>query len=318
MLQIILHILVKILAVLGIGILILSGLLLLLLCILLFVPVRYQAEFIKDTDTMLLTGKVSWLLHLVRVRIRYEKEAVIQAFVLFFKVYDSGKLEKVKEKKKAKKKKKQKEQSKKEVLQTQEKVLKEEKPLTIAEETQTAYEAKEENPKSFDSTQNSTSNSTSNSTQDSIAKAKTSAKKERKNIFCKIKELCAKIKEGIANIRYYLELLKEEETSLAFSACKGSIFKVLKSLRPRKLEADLTIGTGSPDTTGYCMAVAGMLYPHFYRHVNIVPDFEKTIFEGRIFCKGKITLCVFLIQALRLYTNKDIRALIKKLKREAA
>lgn len=184
----------------------------------------------------------------------------------------------------------------------------------MAEETQTAYEAKEENPKSFDST----SNSTASSTQDSTAKAKPSAKKERKNIFCKIKELCAKIKEGIANIRYYFELLKEEETSLAFSACKGSIFKVLKSLRPRKLEADLTIGTGSPDTTGYCMAVAGMLYPHFYRHVNIVPDFEKTIFEGRIFCKGKITLCVFLIQALRLYTNKDIRVLIKKLKREAA
>lgn len=313
MLQIILHILVKILAVLGIGILILSGLLLLLLCILLFVPVRYQAEFIKDTDTMLLTGKVSWLLHLVRVRIRYEKEAVIQAFVLFLR-FMIPVSRRIKKKKKAKKKKKKKEQSKKEVSQTQEKVSKEEKPLTIAEKTQTAYEAKEENPKSFDST----SNSTANSTQDSTAKAKPSAKKERKNIFCKIKELCAKIKEGIANIRYYLELLKEEETSLAFSACKGSIFKVLKSLRPRKLEADLTIGTGSPDTTGYCMAVAGMLYPHFYRHVNIVPDFEKTIFEGRIFCKGKITLCVFLIQALRLYTNKDIRVLIKKLKREAA
>ena len=93
---------------------------------------------------------------------------------------------------------------------------------------------------------------------------------------------------------------------------------MLKSIRPRKLTADLLVGTGSPDSTGYVMAVAGMLYPVFGKSVNITPDFENTIFEGRIFLKGKITVFVILLQALKIFMDKELRRLLKRLKREDA
>ena len=96
------------------------------------------------------------------------------------------------------------------------------------------------------------------------------------------------------------------------------MFKILKSLRPRKLQADVSVGTGSPDTTGYIMAVAGMLYPTYGKHINIVPDFENTIFEGRIYLKGRITIFILLVHGLAVYLDKDLHKLLKKLKREDA
>ena len=77
------------------------------------------------------------------------------------------------------------------------------------------------------------------------------------------------------------------------------------------------IGTGDPASTGQVIAIYGILYPLLGNHIDIIPDFEQQIVEGDLLIKGKITLFRLVKTAWIVYFNKDLRRLIKLLKREA-
>lgn len=308
MLQNLLHIVLWILTFLGITVLVLLGLLLLGLLLVLFVPLRYGGQFTKSPETMTLQVRVSWLLKLFRIRVFYEKKVIIQAFVLFFKVFDSDKPKRKKKKKVNSsvpaKKKKQK--------VTEEARTEKEKPEPPSDtEKVTETGKRPENPE-VPQTEPEEAVRDEESKESLIHRLKRSFHKIR----CQWKRICAKIKEILQNIRYYAELLKDDDTAVLFRKCKKRLFKVIKSILPRKLKAALTVGFGSPDMTGYLMAICGMLYPCLGKHVNIEPDFEKTILEGNISFRGHITGFVLLIQAMKLYFDKDLRNFIVKLKRE--
>lgn len=312
MLQTLLHIVLWILAFLGITLLVLLGILLLGLLLVLFVPLRYGGEFTKSSENMALWVRVSWLLKLFRIRVFYEKKVGIQAFVLFFKVFDSEKPKQKKKKREisspGKMKEKQSEpveaQTERKRPEPQDDIQKEtavESQGTIIASPDTEKTAKAEESESGEPQK------------DSLFRR---LKRSFHQIRCKWKRICDKIKEILQNIRYYIELLKDDDTAALFRKCKKRLFKVLKSIWPRKLKAALTVGCGSPDTTGYLMAVCGMLFPYLGKHVNIEPDFEKTILEGNISFRGRIIGSVILIQALKLYFDKDLHGFIAKLKRE--
>lgn len=299
MIQTVLSIILRILAVFGIGLLCITGLLLAVVLLAFFVPLRYSGNFAKDSSSMRFSIKASWLLRLIRIKAVYEKELVIRAFILFFKVYDSGKPKKEKKKKRKRKEERpaRQESAKAEPADITEPAVPEPIPETVSE------------PQEPDGTDESGETSGKISVSERI-------REFIQNCICKIKNIYDKIRDILQNIRYYVELIREEETAALFRTCKARLWKILRSVLPRKLRADLVIGTGSPDTTGYCMALAGILYPHLGRFVNIEPDFEKTIFEGQIYFKGQITSFVILLQAVKFYFDKDLRKFIRKLKRE--
>lgn len=317
MLEKIIQIVLWLLAFLGIALLVLLGLVLLLLLLFLFVPIRYRGNFQKDADGMTLRIKGSWLLHFFRIRADYEKEFLIKVYVLFFKVFDSSKPggKRNASQKIAKYRPQEEEEEEEEETEipvpseeaaTQQEAMKEVAEEEIPEEEASQEEASEQ--------QEAKASATGSPKLSFVEKLQ----EKVKNIFCKIKGICGKIKDTVNTIGYYLELLGAEETKALLGRSMSRVLKALKSMCPRRLEAELIIGTGSPDTTGYVMALAGMLYPVLGKHVNIEPDFEKTIFEGRIFFKGRMTLFVFLWQALRIFFDKDLRTVLKKLKREDA
>ncbi len=299
MIQTVLSIILRILAVFGIGLLCITGLLLAVVLLAFFVPLRYGGNFSKDGSSMRFSVKASWLLRLIRIKAVYEKELVIRAFILFFKVYDSGKPKKEKKKKRKRKEERpaRQESAKAAPADITEPAVPEPIPETVSE------------PQEPDGT---------DEPGETLGKISVFERIRQfiQNCICKIKNIYDKIKDILQNIRYYVELIREEETAALFRTCKARLWKILRSVLPRKLRADLVIGTGSPDTTGYCMALAGILYPHLGRSVNIEPDFEKTIFEGRIYFKGQITSFVILLQAVKFYFDKDLRNFIRKLKRE--
>ena len=136
------------------------------------------------------------------------------------------------------------------------------------------------------------------------------------NIRYTIRRFCDKIKEIWANIQYYMEVFGEEETKRAFSMCKQQLYRIWKNIRPQKCRAELKIGTGEPDTTGYILAVHGMLYPLIGNNIAIEPDFENQVVEGTVFIKGRITIFVLVCVAIKLYFDEDIRHFLKRFKRE--
>ena len=307
MLDTILNVVLWLLSFLGITLLVILGIVLFVLVVVLFVPIHYKGEFIKNTEMMQAQVKVNWLLHIVRAYVNYEKELLIKAFVLFFKVYDSGKPAK------EKKKKEPKADSKPFVAETEDKSQNVNKAninndSDTDEDSDTSNRLEDKDFIDRDEADESTEHSSL------FARIK----KLINNIICKCKSIYDKIKSIVQNINYYIEILKEEETKVIFGRVLGRLLTVLKSIRPRKLKADILVGTGEPDTTGYLMAVAGMMYPYLGRHVNITPDFDNTIFEGRVEFKGRITLFVIIIHVLKLYMDKELRNLINRFKREDA
>lgn len=296
MLETILNVIIWLLMFLGIAIAVILGIVIVLLLLVMFVPLRYNGEFVKDSDTMRLQVKISWLLRFVRVLISYEKELSIKAHILFFRVYDSAKKagDEIDGAGKDERTKKKKVKEIKEIKET-------------AKSDDITDEIVEEDIKDDETV-------TSDNEEDKSIFER--IKSIVRNIICKCKAICDKIKSIVQNINYYIEIIKEEETKEIFVGVLQNVFKILKAIRPRKLKADILVGTGSPDTTGYLMAVGGMLYPCLGRYVNITPDFDNTIFEGHIIFKGRITVFVILLHALKVYKDKDLRKLISRLKRE--
>ena len=51
--------------------------------------------------------------------------------------------------------------------------------------------------------------------------------------------------------------------------------------------------------------------------MKIEPDFEEQIVEGETYIKGRIFVIVLLVAAWKLYFDKDLRKMLKSLKKEA-
>ncbi len=138
------------------------------------------------------------------------------------------------------------------------------------------------------------------------------------NIQYTIRRFCDRIKFILDNIQYYKKLVESDTFQNSFGLCKGELVTILKSLRPQKFEAGLVVGMDDPAATGEILAVCGMLYPLLGGHVDVAGDFEGKRIEGRVFIKGKIRVWTFLRAAVRIYFNKDIKRLLRLLKKEAA
>ena len=115
---------------------------------------------------------------------------------------------------------------------------------------------------------------------------------------------------------YYRDLLAEdavqETIRRIWEHVKGLVFHI----KPRKLSADLTIGSEDPAVTGKVLAVHGMLYPWIGEVVRIEPDFEKKRLCGEFYMMGRIRACVALYHILSVVLDKKTWTLIRRLKKE--
>lgn len=293
--------LLTILKIIGIILLVVLLTILVLLLLVLFVPVRYEARGsrkMEDDVPARITVRAHWLFHIVHVSFRYPEAAFVRVRLLGFPVFST-------EPKPEPEKKREEEQvsddgniahsiaggiangigEKKE--QSEEKI--EEK----SEENQ--QEEEENTPKFFDF----------------IRKIF----QILKNIQYTIRKICDKIKHIIQNIRYYINVIQSDPFRSAWGVCSGEVFSLLKSIGPRKLEGSFTVGTGDPASTAQILAIHGMLYPLIGEHITVVPDFEHSVMEGQFLVKGRITLVRFLKTAGRLYFHRDLRKVIRLLKK---
>jgi len=314
-----LHVILQILSIIGIVLLCILGLLLLLILLVLFVPIRYRIKGEKNAEVTKAEAKATYLLHLVSVKFTYEKEMQLIARIFGIKVFDL-----------AKKKVAEAEQDAKTAMEAdsqqesgagQEETIRQTEPVQEAKPIQGTETVPKSEPEQ--DAKAILENETVPETED--------GQKQKRNLFSKIKakilaiiekikytitSIYDKIKNIAETISYYKEVLDKKENRAMYKRVWERVLKILKSIRPRKLKADLLVGTGSPDTTGYVCAIYGMLIPVLGEHVNFVADFEETVFEGNVFAKGRITIFTLLVQGLKLLFDKQIRIFINQLKRE--
>lgn len=138
-----------------------------------------------------------------------------------------------------------------------------------------------------------------------------------KNLRYTIAQICDKIKKIVKNIKYYIRIINSDEFKKSFQLCSTQAGALLRHIRPQKIKGNLLIGTGDPASTGQVLAVYGMLYPFLGNQINVAADFEQRIVEGEMSIKGRVTLFRLIRCAWIIYFDKDLRRLIKMLKREA-
>ena len=277
-----LHILLTILKIIGIILLAILGLLILLLCIVFFVPLRYEiiAETKGDLKTTKLELKFSWLLHLIAGQVTYlEEELDYKIRVLWKKITETEPAEKPAE------------EVVDEVSEEQTEKPEEESPIDSSESLEEA-EATDESV-------------------ENTAKVDEKEEKVRESKFqkikCTIKEVCVKIK-------MVLEFLKGETHKLTLSRIKKEIVRLFVSLKPKKLRGKIRFGMDDPYKTGQILAALSILYPIYGGNVEIFPEFDQKVLEGDVYVKGHIRGILAVRMLFNLIIDKNVRTTIKDIK----
>ena len=338
------YVILTILKILGIILLVL----LVIVFSVLFVPVRYRLEGEKSSPGWSEANgkvKVSWVLHLIHLRIQYqEKELDWECYLFGVPLKKAGAA--VREWKKKRRKKKvqeQKERRKKAVQQKNEpekrtaaKKKGQEKPLQIEEKTRTAAKEQKSTEKQTNPEKSKTAAPEAKKTEIETAerkqqeKEKVSDKLSRfwnrcKKIVGSILEFPGKLKKKLTNIRltfrgFYDKIkrwrtLWNEESTLAalhFLTEKGR--KLIRHVLPRKIRGSITFGCEDPALTGQILGAVAIAYPLYGKGVAVYPRFEEKILEGQLQMKGRIVVACLLWQAWKIYRNPDVRKTLEKIR----
>lgn len=311
------HVILQILAVIGIIILCILGLVLLVLALILFVPIRYRVSGSKSAETFFVRVRASYLLHLVTLHFDYpeSKQASLRVFGRRIAVFPQEDTASEAE-----------EAAKDTALGTKAEAAKDgtseakaEVPKDRAPEAK-AEAAKDRTPETRAEVPEDAASETEEVAKTASSVTETETKKKKTSFLKKciytIRGICDKIREIAENISYYKDVLTAAENRLMYNRLLVRLKKVLKSICPRKLRARILAGTGSPDTTGYLCALYGLLLPKFGRQLDFTADFENKVFEGDFRLKGGITLYPLLLQAGKIYFDRQLRTFLKELKRE--
>lgn len=314
-----LSIILTILKIIGISILVILGIILFLLLIVGFVPVRYRGKGTYQNKAVYVEGRATWLLHAVTALAVFENEKTFHICLKIFglRIYDNLRPAKVKPSQKNKKVKKTKNKSE-DVGEIQAASISDTDDMEDTndmDDTETVE--KSVSTKKIDDCKEQDFAKNKNVFKNFFQKLRMFITKIIdffKNITFTFHRICDTINKVLANIKYYLDLLQLERTKLAFASCKKQFLRVFNSIVPKKYRINLHLGFDDPSVMGEVLAVWGMLYPFHQGNIDIQPEFDQSIIEGDFYFKGRISIYVFVRAVCVLLFDKNFKLLIKQLK----
>lgn len=298
-------VLLTILKVIGWILLGILGLILLTVLTVLLVPIRYRADGVWKEEKYI-RGRVTWLLHLLSIRVTYEKELLLEVRVAGFLIYP--KKERSGKKKKAASGADAEEgvgdaDADTNVLDADGakmpsadvKTLGESAPAAEADAQATDSDAAPEHPAGsfFEKLSGKLSQVTD-----------------------RLRGMQQKTDQLKQQTAYYKRIWDQPQTRQAIRVGFYELGEIIRHVLPRKLEVFGIVGTGDPASTGQIMAIQGMLYPWHKGNIRLEPDFEEKYIEGELHLKGRIRLGTLGICGLRILLNKNVRRLIRILRKK--
>ena len=318
-------VLLTILKIIGIVLLVLLGIMLFLLAVLLFVPVRYSVKGTVDNN-ITAEGKISWLCSILRYDFTFQEQELNGEIRIFG--FRPRKKERVSEE----------EVVVPEVKDEVEEVVSDLVSNTVEEDDSEGKISKSviESDSDKISPEEAAGRREQNPEMDfhtGRQNRKSSGKNSRpsgKNIFMrmwdKIKSFMKKIKNFFIGIQKRLtsfkefvvkvkEIVTDTKNQYAVRRLWEELLYLLKHFGFRKIHTELTFALADPALTGQVLGVLCMM-PFLYQYdFHIFPDFESESYylRGSYDVKGRIRLIFLLVTAIRLLADKDIRSFLKKL-----
>jgi len=84
-------------------------------------------------------------------------------------------------------------------------------------------------------------------------------------------------------------------------------------MSPRKQYVNIIFGTGDPASTGQILGYMYVAATLLRINLKVVPDFDNKVFVLDARLKGHVTIFVIAFQALRLYMDKNIKRLYRRI-----
>ena len=134
---------------------------------------------------------------------------------------------------------------------------------------------------------------------------------KKEKLFQKLEEL----EDKVNDIRKKLRLITSERTEAAVKHVLKKVFRILKSIMPRKLRGHVTFGMENPADTGTVLGVLAATLPIHKNQLKIDPVFTEKILEGEAFLKGRISIGFILCCAVGIILNKNVLITIKRFKK---
>lgn len=307
------------------------GLAVLVLLLLLFCPVRYSAEALKETSSFKETEaavRVSWLFGGISFTFRRIQGKNTQKLCVFG-IPVLSLLQKRKQKKAAAGK-----------VQTAEKSSLSEQPtekplpetkISLPETELSMPEEKKANLSSGSDAveEEKTLEPETSDFYESEEKIQAEKKNKISVILDKLKEIMDKlaqlpsmlgkipltIRRIYDKIDWYRQFFEHPRTKEAVNLVLDRSKKLLHHIFPKKIRGQVTFGSEDPSITGTALAVLGMTMPFHKNRVEIVPVFDnQNILEGNIKIKGRIYGFVPVKMLAELYFNKNIKYIISRWK----
>ena len=301
-----------ILKIIGIILAAVLGLAILLLLLVLFVPVRYRAYGVKKEGECRAEAKISWLLHLISVPVAFregELSAKIKILgITLMDLTDSGSFEEAEPVPEPAERTEEQKTAQSEERQAQEHpVEKQAAPERTSQKKEELEEEEEEKNGIF---------SRFLQFLRTIWKFFAGIPRKLKNLKCTFRRFCGKIKRMARKYRAAKEFALDERTKAAVRLVLEQAKIFARQALPRKICGEVRFGTSDPALTGQILGIAGIFYPLFMDNVKVDPDFEQTILEGELFLKGRLRIVSAVRIAWRLFRDKNVRYVYRKLNRQ--
>lgn len=294
-----LHIILLILKIIGIVLLCLLGLLLLGLCLILFVPVFFEAE-VRDEDAFFAGGALSWLGIGLRGKFSYEEELQFSLRIFGIRIFPSKEnKESSKEKKKAA------------VTETESEGR--EKPPSVQETFGMDQEGKAEQKKKAEAAGKEEKGSQGKKEDDSEEKRKKKRLQKRISLRKKKgKEKRKKKKEGASFFSQIKGILQDDSCREGIIKMMSYMLSFFQSFHMKEAEGEADFSWGEPDLTGKTLGLISM-FPFVYgEKLEINPDFlsEDAYFRGWLKIGGSFQLIYLLVLIIRMVKDKEVRKVI--------
>ena len=158
-----------------------------------------------------------------------------------------------------------------------------------------------------ENTDNSDTSSDKNTAKKETGTAQPSEKKQEKKFSEGVRDTMKRIRTELTdegNRRAVLHLLRE-------------VKKLLRHIGPRRVMADVSFSLGDPANTGYATAALSVCPFVYGKKCRITPDFvtEELYIRGWMDVRGHVRIIHVVAVGLRLLFDRDIRRIIKKLRR---
>lgn len=328
-----LHIILVFLKIIGILLGALLGLILLAVVLILCVPVQYRVSFCKNNARLGGSANVSWLFHIINVKMRYDKEKGMEKDVCLFGISMLKRLEKRKNKRAEAAAKAEKHTNTEEAKQPRpkeqpaEQVNAQRADETVRTATQKSeYDAKSE-PKRTEPPLRAAQDITS--THDTLWERAErfilSAVHAAGRAVRRILLIPHRILRAVSNfrltvrticgkIRQWRSFLNSPELRAALRVILKNGRKLLRHVLPKQIRGSVHFGFDDPALTGQLLAAISLVYPVLPRKLMVIPDFEGQVLEADVSARGRIYGIVLLKLAVQTYFQSRVKEIIKQYK----